>query len=216
MEENNTTQDILNQVHESTPDTLHPLLDYIIKNGKIIAAGVAAIILIAGGISGYKYMNQQKMIKAQSEMGVIQIKYSGEKEATELVAFAKEAPEVMKPAVQLAIAKAWMDAGNYANAKSAWAVVGKTTPEMAPIAGLGEAKCLMLENKPGEAVTLLQALVNSASAPYTPSINRLIAEAAEQDGNLQVAITAYQALLTSAPQEASFFEFKIKELKAKL
>jgi predicted negative regulator of RcsB-dependent stress response len=216
MEENNTTQDILNQVHESTPDTLHPLLDYIIKNGKIIAAGVAAIILIAGGISGYKYMNQQKMIKAQSEMGVIQIKYSGEKEATELVAFAKEAPEVMKPAVQLAIAKAWMDAGNYANAKNAWAVVGKTTPEMAPIAGLGEAKCLMLENKPGEAVTILQALVNSASAPYTPSINRLIAEAAEQDGNLQVAITAYQALLTSAPQEASFFEFKIKELKAKL
>jgi len=116
----------------------------------------------------------------------------------------------------LAIAKAWMDAGNYANAKNAWAVVGKTTPEMAPIAGLGEAKCLMLENKPGEAVTILQALVNSASAPYTPSINRLIAEAAEQDGNLQVAITAYQALLTSAPQEASFFEFKIKELKAKL
>ncbi|NDV26467.1 tetratricopeptide repeat protein [Desulfovibrio sp. JC010] len=216
MEEQNNTQDILNQVHESTPDTLHPLLDYIIKNGKMIVAGVAAIILIAGGISGFKYMNQQKMIKAQSELGVILIKYSGTKQADELAAFAKDAPASMMPAVQLAQAKAWMDAGSYAEAKTAWAAVGKTSPEMAPVAGLGEAKCLMLEKKAGEAVTLLQGLKNSAGEKYASSIDRLLAEAAEQAGNIQLAVQAYQGLLTSVPQEASFFEFKIKELKAKL
>lgn len=216
MEEQNNTQDILNQVHESTPDTLHPLLDYIIKNGKMIAAGVAAIILIAGGVSGFKYMNQQKLIKAQSEMGTILIKYSGAKEAKALAAFEKDAPASMKPAVQLALAKAWMDADNYAEAKNVWGNIAKTSPKLAPVARLGQAKCLMLENKAGEAVTTLQSLKESAGAAYAPTINRLLADAAEKSGNIQLAIQAYQGLLTSAPQEAPFFEVKIKELKAKL
>lgn len=216
MEEQNNTQDILNQVHESTPDTLHPLLDYIIKNGKMIVAGIAAIILIAGGISGFKYMNQQKLIKAQSEMGTILIKYSGAKQAEALATFEKDAPASMKPAVQLALAKAWMDADHYADAKTVWAEIAKTSPKLAPVAGLGQAKCLMLEDKAGEAVTLLQGLTTSAGAEYATSINRLLAEAAEKSENIQLAIQAYQGLLTSSPQEASFYEFKIKELKAKL
>ncbi|MFW5498268.1 MULTISPECIES: tetratricopeptide repeat protein [unclassified Maridesulfovibrio] len=216
MEEQNNTQDILNQVHESTPDTLHPILDYIIKNGKMIAAGIAAIILIAGGTSGFKYMNQKKLLKAQSEMGTILIKYSGAKQAEALSAFEKDAPASMKPAVQLALTKAWMDAGRYTDAKAVWAAIAKTSPEMAPVAALGQAKCLMLENKAGEAVTVLQKLKESAGEAYAASINRLLGEAAEKAGNTQVAIQAYQALLTSSPQEASFFEFKIKELKAKL
>ncbi|WP_421901536.1 tetratricopeptide repeat protein [Maridesulfovibrio sp.] len=216
MEEQNNTQDILNQVHESTPDTLHPILDYIIKNGKMIAAGVAAIILIAGGISGFKYMNQQKLIKAQSEMGTILIKYSGAKQADALAAFEKDAPASMKPAVQLALAKAWMDAGHYADAKTVWAAIAKTSPKLSAVSGLGQAKCLMLEDKAGEAVTVLQKLKESVDAVYAASINRLLGEAAEKAGNIQVAIQAYQGLMTSSPQEASFFEFKIKELKAKL
>lgn len=216
MEEQNNTQDILNQVHESTPDTLHPLLDYIIKNGKMIVAGIAAIILIAGGISGFKYMNQQKLIKAQSEMGTILIKYNGAKQAEALATFEKDAPASMKPAVQLALAKAWMDADRYADAKTVWAEIAKTSPKLAPVAGLGQAKCLMLEDKAGKAVTLLQGLTTSAGAEYATSINRLLAEAAEKSQNIQLAIQAYQGLLTSSPQEASFYEFKIKELKAKL
>ncbi|NDV23654.1 tetratricopeptide repeat protein [Desulfovibrio sp. JC022] len=216
MEEQNNTQDILNQVHESTPDTLHPLLDYIIKNGKMIVGGIAVIILLAGGISGVKYMNQQKMIKAQSEMGTILIKYSGAKQAEALAAFEKDAPASMKPAVQLALAKAWMDADRFADAKSVWADIAKTSPKLAPVAGLGQAKCLMLEDKAGEAITILQKIKESAGAAYAPSINRLLADAAEKAGNIQLAVQAYQGLLTSSPQEASFFEFKIKELKAKL
>ncbi|TIH20090.1 hypothetical protein D0S45_01750 [Marinifilum sp. JC120] len=216
MEEQNNTQDILNQVHESTPDTLHPLLDFIIKNGKMIVAGIAAIILIAGGVSGFKYMNQQKMLKAQSEMGTILIKFSGAKQAEALAAFEKDAPASMKPAVQLALAKAWMDADSFADAKSVWADIAKTSPILAPVAGLGQAKCLMLEDKANEAITILQGLKESAGPAFAPSINRLLADAAEKSGNIQLAVQAYQGLMTSSPQEASFFEFKIKELKAKL
>ncbi|WP_319779322.1 tetratricopeptide repeat protein [Maridesulfovibrio sp.] len=216
MEEQNNTQDILNQVHESTPDSLHPLLDYIIKNGKLIAAGVAAIIIIAGSVAGYKHMNQQALVKAQTELGIILIKYNGAEQAESLAAFEKDAPASMKPAVQLATAKAWMDASRYADAKSAWAAVGKSSPEMAPVAGLGEAKCLMLADKANEAVTILQGLKNSAGATYAAPIDRLLAEAAEQAGNFQLAVQAYQGLLTSIPREAPFFEIKIKELKAKL
>ena len=216
MEEQNTTQDILNQVHESTPDSLHPVLDYIIKNGKLIAAGIAAIILIAGGAAGFKYMNQQQLIAAQSEMGSILIKYSGEEQLKALADFEKKAPSSMKPAVQLALAKSLMDASRYAEAKAAWASVGKSSPEMAPVAGLGEAKCLMLENKASEALPILQSLKASAGEHFAATISKVLAEAAEQAGKFQLAIETYQALLTSSPQEAPYFEIKINELKAKL
>ncbi|WP_320007807.1 tetratricopeptide repeat protein [Maridesulfovibrio sp.] len=216
MEEQNTTQDILNQVHESTPDSLHPVLDYIIKNGKLIAAGIAAIILIAGGAAGFKYMNQQQLITAQSEMGSILIKYSGEEQVKALADFEKDAPSSMKPAVQLALAKSLMEISRFADAKAAWAAVGKSSPEMAPVAGLGEAKCLILDNKAAEALPILEALKNSAGEEFAATIGRVQAEAAEQAGKFQLAIDAYQGLLASSPQEAPYFKIKINELKAKL
>ncbi len=217
MEENkNTTQDILNQVHESTPDTLHPILDYLLKNGKMIVAGVAAIILIAGGVSGVKYMNQQKQLKAQSELGAILIKYSGAKQAEALAAFEKEAPAEMKTAVQLALAKAWMDAEDYAKAEAAWDNVKSDAKELAPVAELGKAKCALISGKSEEAVKILQTLKNSGAESYAPTINRMLGEAAEKSGNIQLAVQAYQGLMTSNPNERMYLEGKIKELKAKL
>ncbi|WP_432737038.1 tetratricopeptide repeat protein [Maridesulfovibrio sp. FT414] len=217
MEENkNTTQDILNQVHEATPDTLHPILDYLLKNGKMIVAGVSAIIIIAAGVSGVKYMNNQKQIKAQSELGAILIKYSGAKQAEELAAFIKDAPAEMKPAVQLALAKAWMDAGDYAKAEAAWSAVTADAREMAPIAELGKAKCAMLSGNPADAVKILQTLKNGGAETYASTINRMLGEAAEQSGNIQLAIQAYQGLMTSNPNESLYLEGKIKELKARL
>ncbi|WP_027722291.1 tetratricopeptide repeat protein [Maridesulfovibrio zosterae] len=217
MEENkDTTQDILNQVHESTPDSIHPLLDYLLENGKIITAGIVVIILIAAGFSGMKYMNQQKQLKAQSELGAILIKYSGAKQADALSTFAKTVPADMKPAVQLALAKAWMDSAEYGKAESVWADIATENAEMTPVAEMGKAKCKMLAGKPAEAAKILQNLINSAGPAYAASINRMLAEAAEKSGNTQMAIQAYQALMTSNPNERMYFESKIKELKAKL
>ncbi|CCO22077.1 tetratricopeptide repeat protein [Maridesulfovibrio hydrothermalis] len=217
MEENkNSTQDVLDQVHESTPDSIHPLLDYLLKNGKMIAAGIAAIIVIAGVYSGMQYMNQQKQLKAQNELGVILIKYSGAKQAQELAAFEKSVPAEMKPAVQLALAKAWMDAADYVKAEAAWADIAKDNNSLTPVAELGKAKCLMLADKSAEAVTVLQTLKNKTGAAFAPSINRMLAEAAEKSGNIQMAVQAYQGLLASNPNERMYLEGKIKELKAKL
>lgn len=217
MEENkNNTQDILNQVHESTPDTLHPLLDYLLKNGKMIVAGIAVIILVAAGISGVSYMNEQKQLKAQSELGAILIKYSGAKQAEELAAFEKEAPSDMKAAVKLALAKAWMDAEDYAKAATVWADIANISKEMAPVAELGKAKCALLSGNPGEAVKILQTLKNGGAETYASSINRMLGEAAEKSGNIQLAVQAYQGLMTSNPNERMYLEGKIKELKARL
>lgn len=215
-ENNNSTQDILNQVHESTPDSIHPLLDYLLKNGKMIIAGIVAIIIIAAGVSGIKYMNQQKQLKAQSELGAILIKYSGTKQADALAAFVKEAPAEMKPAVQLALAKALMDTSEYAKAESVWADVAKDNAVMAPVAELGKAKCKMLAGNPAEAVKILQTLKNSAVPAYASSIDRMLAEAAVKSGNIQMAVQSYQALMTGNPNERAYLESKIKELKARL
>lgn len=215
-ENNNSTQDILNQVHESTPDSIHPLLDYLLKNGKVIVAGIAAIIIIAAGFSGIKYMNQQKQLKAQSELGAILIKYSGTKQADALAAFEKDAPVEMKPAVQLALAKALMDSSEYAKAESVWTDIAKDNAVMAPVAELGKAKCKMLAGDFAGAIKVLQNLKNIAGPAYTSSIDRMLAEAAEKSGNIQMAVQSYQALMTSNPNERMYLESKIKELKAKL
>lgn len=215
-ENNNTTQDILNQVHESTPDSIHPLLDYLLKNGKLIASAIVAIIIIAAGFSTYQYMGEQDQLKAQSELGAILIKHSGAKQAEALAAFGKKAPSEMKPAVQLALAKAWMDAKDFTKAEVVWAALAKENKELAPVAKLGTAKCMMLANKPAEAVNILQDLKEKSGNTFGPTINRMLADAAEKSGNIQLAIQAYQGLLTSNPNEKAYLEGKIKELKNKL
>ncbi len=179
-----------------------------------IISGV--LIVIAAGFSGIKYMNQQKQLKAQSELGAILIKYSGTKQADALAAFEKDAPAEMKPAVQLALAKALMDASEYAKAESAWADIAKDNAVMAPVAELGKAKCKMLAGDFAGAVKVLQTLKNSAGPAYASSIDRMLAEAAEKSGNIQMAVQSYQALMTSNPNERMYLESKIKELKAKL
>ncbi len=122
----------------------------------------------------------------------------------------------MKPAVQLALAKALMDASEYAKAESVWTDIAKDNAVMAPVAELGKAKCKMLAGDFAGAIKVLQNLKNSAGPAYASSIDRMLAEAAEKSGNIQMAVQSYQALMTSNPNERMYLESKIKELKAKL
>ncbi|WP_291327316.1 tetratricopeptide repeat protein [Desulfovibrio sp. UCD-KL4C] len=217
MEENNqTTHDILDQVQASVPDSIHPFLDYLLEHGKMIIAGVAAIIVIAAGVAGYQHMQHRSQLKAQSELGTILIKYSGTKKAQELADFLKTAPAEMKPAVELALAKAWMDASKFTQAGSVWAEIAKSDEAMAPVASIGQAKCLVLSDKPEEAVKVLQALKNKVGENFANTIDRLLASAAEKAGNNQLAIQAYQGLLNNNPAQKLYLESKIDELKAKL
>ncbi|OEU70484.1 MAG: hypothetical protein BA863_00875 [Desulfovibrio sp. S3730MH75] len=217
MEDNKqTTHDILDQVQEAAPESIHPLLDFLIKNGKMIVIGIVAILVIAAGASGYQYTQEQKKLKAQSELGAILIKYSGTKKAEELATFLATAPAEMKPAVELALAKAWMDDSKFMKAEAVWAEIAKGNDAMAPVASIGQAKCLILADKPEEAVKILTALKNTSGDTFGSTIDRLLAQAADKSGNTQLAIQAYQGLLTNNPAQRLYFESKIKELKAKL
>jgi predicted negative regulator of RcsB-dependent stress response len=217
MEDNKqTTHDIIDEVQATAPESIHPLLDFLLRNGKAIAIGIAVILVLAAGFSGYQYMQQQKQVKAQSELGTILIKYSGTKKAEELAAFLTTAPSDMKPAVELALAKAWMDDSKFMKAEAVWAEIAKSNEAMAPVASLGQAKCLILSDKPEEAVKILQALKNKTGDNFTSTIDRLLAEAAEKSGNIQLAIQAYQGLLNNNPSQRLYFESKIVELKTKL
>lgn len=216
MDENKNTNDIMDHVQDAVPDSIHPFLDYLLKNGKMIAGIIGAIIVLAAGYSYMQYSKQSAMQQAEAKMGAIMIQYSGTEQAQRLEAFQPEAPEEMQSAIELALAKAYMDASEFEKAANAWKKIADKGGAISSVATLGQAKSLILGDKPTEAVSLLQKLKAKVGENYKATINRLLASAAVMSGKYQLAIQAYQALMSNNPSERMYYENRVAELKAKL
>jgi len=150
----------LEQIKKAVPDTSQRLFDFLVTNLKPIAVGCGAIILAAGAYSGFKYWRANQLAKAADAMGVVLIERADPAaRVTGLEEFLKDSPSGLKATGQMELATAAMLAKQYDKAASAWAELGNSpSPDLQVVAGIGQAKCLLLTGKAQEALTLLEAL----------------------------------------------------------
>ncbi|WP_027180491.1 tetratricopeptide repeat protein [Maridesulfovibrio bastinii] len=215
MEQQNSTNELLGQFQDSVPDSIHPFLNFLLENAKLILGIVAAIIIIAAGYAIMQHSQQKALDQAASQLGAIMIQYHGADQIKQLEKFQTEAPSEMKNSVDLALARAYMDASQFDKAAAAWKDIAAKKDTFSSIAVIGQAKSLILGDKPDEAISLLQGLQSKTGETYKATINRLLASAAVMSGNNELAIQAYQALMTDNPTERMYYESKVAELKAK-
>ena len=216
-EQQNAHTPLVDTLQQSVSREAAPLLNFVLKHIKAIAAGLFAIVVIISGAGMYNYTHEQSILEAQSKLATLSDGASTEKQLNELKAFVDEAPEQVRPAGLLALAKASLRVKDYSAAETAWAKLQATGIEsMRDLAGMGRADALANMGKYKEAVTVLEGLVPQASEAYRLSIKHQIAIMAEESGEVDKALAAYKELEAEVPAaNKKFYTHKISSLNIK-
>jgi cytochrome c-type biogenesis protein CcmH/NrfG len=212
MEERNAPADILKTIEQEMDSDIHPILKMILDNIKIIGLTVGGVVAAMAVYSGVTTYQKSQHEKAVSEMGQILILQDKSARVERLQSFAQQAPEDLRPGIQLELARIFMDQGEYEKAATAWHVVGEQEG-MRVVAGLGEAKALIFKGDFAGAVTILSAIKKDAGQNFLPAVSATLAFAAEKAGQTDLAIAEYESLRSQDSGNEAFLDYKIGRLK---
>jgi tetratricopeptide (TPR) repeat protein len=195
-------------------DELHPVLQFLTGNLKVIALVVGGLLLVVALASGYQAWRKSRLADAREELGKL-VAASGENRLANLQAFADQAPSAMRTAVLFELASAAVEEDNQAMALEAFRKLRDTVGgELRATAELGMANALLATGKPDEALQGLKAASGIPEA-YKAPLARARAQAAEAAGRWDEAIAAYEELRELEPGNAEFMAAKATELRAR-
>jgi predicted negative regulator of RcsB-dependent stress response len=214
MEERKATNDILSTLEQEMDSDIHPVLKKILDNLKPIALAVGGIVAAVAVYTGVNSYQESQYEKGVSELGTIMITDDLAQRAEKLEAFVQSGPKGLRTAAQLELARIHMEKNEFEKAAGAWRSVSQNA-DTRVIAGLGEAKALILGGEPAKAVEILDALRKDASEEFAAAISSNLAFAAEQAGQIDLAIAEYEALKTKESGNEAFLDYKISSLKSK-
>lgn len=214
MEERTPHPDLIKSIEQEMDSDVHPLLKKILDNIKpigIAVGGIVAAVAVYSGVTSYQTSHREKAV---SQLGSIMVLDDRAARTEKLQSFLKTGPADLRPAAQLELARIFLDSGEYDKAAEAWKAVAGSA-NMKTVAGLGEAKALVLKGDYAGAVTILSALKKEAGEEFAGAISANLAFAAEKAGQTDLAVAEYEALKAKNGGNDSFLEYKIGKLKAK-
>ena len=219
--EQSPAPDFLQRIEGEADSSLHPLLEKIMNNLKLIGLIIGLVVLIAGGISGYKLYDNHRMNQASSEFADILSEQDPEVRAQALKNFSQSAPAGLSTGINLELAQALMQNKDYQQAADKFAELKSADKDLKAMAVLGQAKALQLANKYEKALALLEKNKDDIFEGYSRPLINMIAFSAEQSQNWQKALSAYQELkekngMGQGQDETAFFDYKIKEMQEKM
>jgi len=203
--------------HMNSHDDLHPILKYVGKNWKPIAGGVAAILIIIGGLAIYESSTKASIAKVQAEVGTVLSTKDGADRLAGLEKILADGPGAAKDGVLLEIAKTAVEQKDFAKAAEAWKeLAASTSKDMRAVALLGEASALSQSGDNAKALEVLDKVQAEAPKTFEMLVVRQTAVTAEAAGNFEKALQSYERLLAEGNlPNKTYLEAKIEELKAK-
>jgi len=214
MEENRDPVDLLKTIQEEVDSDIHPVLKMILDNIKPIGLAVGGIVAAVAVYTGVTSYQQSQHDKAVSELGGIMVMADQSARTEKLSSFAQSGPQDLRTAALLELAKVYTEAADYDKAAATWQAVADKAG-MGTVAGMGEAKALMLKGDYAKAVTVLNAVKKNAGDEFALTIGGELAFAAEKAGQTDLAIAEYEALKAKDNGSDAYLDYKIAKLKAK-
>ena len=200
------------------PESLHPLLQFLANNVKLLS--VLGIVLVAALAGMYVYETQKarSLVEAENELGLILVQEAGEKKIQALDEFIANGNSRLKENAQLALIETCLDVGEYERAASLWQEVSANTKSaMGVVDKLGAMQALRRAGKEKEALDGLVALRAEAPKSYALLLDWEIGVLAESAGEYETAITAYQGMIEAgAMTDTKYLEDKVEALTLKL
>lgn len=190
---------------------------WLTENLKLIVGAMVAAVVIAGGISAYKWQAQRSARQAANDLGAILTQKKGKDRLDALTAFTASAPESVRLNALFSLADVAMAAKDWDAAAAAYARIESSAgPALAVPAALGRAGALLEAGKAREALDVLAALKGKAPASFQDIIVLQTVAAAEAAGDTQAALSAYEALQAGETTPNPYYQHQIARLKAQL
>lgn len=206
---------VIPPLSEEVDESLHPLLQAIVDNIKIIVGVIAALILAVGGFAVYESVQASNLAASRAELAEISATPEAAQRVEQLTAFLSEAPESMRPGVRLELAAALSDAGEYQRAAELWDKVDAAN--LTVVAEFGKAAELSRADKHDEALAVLQGMRTDLPKAYRMLHLERLAYEAQAVEDWQTALEAWESLLTeNEGNSAAFIAAKIKDVRARL
>lgn len=209
---------LVDSLQQSVSKEAAPLLNFVLKHIKSIALGLFLLVSVIAGAGIYNYMHEQKILNAQQTLMDLSAGASTEAQLHELKAFAQSAPEQVRPAALLALAKAALRVHDYASAADAWGTLQKLNVDsMRDLAGMGRADAYARMGDYKMAQQVLTEMLPVASEAYKLPAKHQLAIMAEKSGDVATSAAMYKELEESVPDaNKAFYAHKISALNLKL
>lgn len=203
---------------EVTAETA-PLLRFITKYAGVIAGCVILVLAALGGMGIWNWHKSNKQKEAREELARINMTQEGDARENALKTLAENAPDSMKFYIYMTLGQSARENGHSAVAAEAYArAAALDQGALGFAAQMAQAGSLLDKGDAREALALLQGLEkNPGSVSAALRLKEMLAEAAEQAGDLTLAIQTYQALgneLKTA--EGNYFRWRAETLESQL
>lgn len=206
----------LGALTEEVDVSLHPLLQTIVDNIKLIVGVIVGLILVVGGYAAYGSIHASRVAKAQTELATLIAMPDPAERAKALEAF--DAPSSLGTAVQLELAGALTAMGEHDRAAAIWQQLTHVgVADLGLVAALGQATELNKAGKYADAAAVLAGLRGNVPDGYKAMVLHRLAYASEQSGDWNTALSCWQELQDiNTSEDNGFVHGKIVNAKAKL
>ena len=201
-----------------------PLLSFVLGNIRAIVGAVLALVLVIVGYGVWQWRVSTSEREANMALGRVLIGTSGAEQVNALEALVEKAPSQMRRAVLLALASSAVNADEPGKAADAYARVYGDDPQgvLGLMSGLNEADLLQRQGKLKESLAVLEKLEPVAPDMLQTLVREELAAVAEQAGQYDAALRAYETLANTVGQaqglgmDTGFYRERIKEIKSRM
>jgi len=220
-ESNQQEKDTKQRIQEEMSSEVAPLVKAVTENIKLIGLVLGGIVLIAAGISGYKYYQQYRIGTAMDRIEAVLSLKSPQKRLQAIQDYLPQAPQRFRQGLRLELAKLCMEQERFDQAAEVWAEAAQKgrARQIRTISRLGRAKALLRNGESEKALALLQDLAKNAPDAFSRSVYFELAAAAESEGQWEQALRAYKRLKSQTQlgeRRGGYFQYKIARIKDKM
>lgn len=209
-------QALLSELKSEVPVEAAPLLQFIVRHAGLIVAALVLFLAALAGTAAYNWHADRAVLEARTALAAA-VAAEGPDRVARLEKFAAAAPDSIRAAAWLAVADAAVTQQDFAAAARAYGHVAAADADgaLGLAAALNEAQALMRSGEPAKAVPVLERVVNLIPEAHRPPARVLLAEAALQAGQTQLARQTFETLAASAQGgDAEYFRFRARSLRA--
>lgn len=216
-EDSGKTQ-ILGELQAEINPEAAPLWNFVTGHARGIALGVVALIVAILGVAGWQWRQENSEQKARAELGRIVVMQNPTARLEALEAFSGRAPKILRLQMALETAIAAVQVQNWEKAAAAYAVVAENDKKgpMGFAARLNRADLLLRQGDAMAALLEWESLADEAPQELRQPLAMQIALAAEEAGEKQRAVAAYESIVGTLPPaspDRAYFQSRIAALQ---
>ena len=192
--------------------------DKLVEHWQKLAAAAAVFVLLVAGYAGFNAYQERQLANNEQALSQALLENQGAERLEALMRLRGEMVKPLLPRHHLEAAKAAQDIGDWATALEYWKLLVEVGPDnWKALARVGRATALLHLGQAAEAVTELTTLRAGASEEFLPLVLLQLAEAAEADGNWELALRTFEELQAREDgQQSDYLAFKASQIRQRM